>query len=156
MPPKAQQQVQQLSGVFIYANGDCYRGEYQQEGDQQFRNGQGTYIAFSEESLAIEEIPVELRSMQLPNRFPNDIVKFSGLFNKDTFVEGEITFADGSKYKGKLDQTNYVSGGTYTFSNQTEYTGEFNRNLLHGVGTVKKGDAIFGPGVYRNNFGEGL
>ena len=51
----------------------------------------------------------------------------------------------------------YVSGGTYVFPDGTQYTGEYFKNLIHGVGTVTtKEGTVYGPGVYRNNYGEGL
>eukprot|EP00703_Trepomonas_sp_PC1_P000867 JAP95739.1 hypothetical protein TPC1_11163 [Trepomonas sp. PC1] len=153
MPPK---QVQQLNGIFTYPNGDYYKGDYTQENEQQYRQGAGTYICFSEESLGLEEIPVDVRTMPIPQRYPNDIIKLTGQWNHDGFVEGEICFANGAKYSGKLDGVNYVSGGTYTFPDGKQYTGEFFNNMLHGIGTVKAGDMTFGPGVYKNNYGDGL
>lgn len=81
----------------------------------------------------------------------------NGTWANDVFQSGEITFNNGAKYIGELDGLTYVSGGTYVFQDGTQYTGEFFKNLIHGVGTVTKPDGtVFGPGVYRNNYGEGL
>ena len=62
MPPKqpVQQQVQS-SGLFIYPNGDTYNGEYTVEIETTFRNGQGTYTCFGEETLKMPEVPQQLK-----------------------------------------------------------------------------------------------
>lgn len=145
------------TGVFVYPCGDTYRGEYVMENGIPLRHGNGVYVAFSEESMGIAEVPASTKATPVPRRLGNDIVRLDGAWQKDVFAEGEITFASGAKYSGKLDGLNYQSGGTYTFPDGTRYTGEFHENMLHGIGTVTGPDGrVHGPGVYRNNYGAGL
>lgn len=112
-------------GLFYYANGDVYRGSYVREGEAVHRQGVGAYICYSDETRAIPEVPGELKTLEEPVRQPNDIVRLEGEWQRDAFVEGEIVFADGCKYKGKLDGLFYVDGGTYTFADGVQYTGQF-------------------------------
>lgn len=156
MPPKQQQPVIE-HGMFFYENGDVYTGDYIKEGEAVHRHGKGAYVCYSNETRAIPQVPEELKTLEEPVRQPNDIVRFEGEWQKDAFVEGEIVFANGCKYKGKLDGLYYAEGGTYTFADGLQYTGQFQKNMIHGIGTVTRPDGkTFGPGVYRNNFGEGL
>lgn len=79
-----------------------------------------------------------------------------GLWAKDTFVEGCITFGSGARFDGKLKDLLFETGGRYTFSNGVSYTGEFVNNMIHGVGVVEKDGVTLERAVYRNNYGPGL
>lgn len=87
------------------------------------RQGPGTYICYSDETRAIPEVPAELKTLVEPVRQPNDIVRLEGEWQKDAFVEGEVVFANGCRFRGRLDGLYYADGSTYTFADGTKYTG---------------------------------
>jgi hypothetical protein len=51
--------------------------------------------------------------------------------------EGELIFENGSSYKGSFEQNHMKGKGTLIYQNGNEYRGEFKQNLRHGKGYFK-------------------
>ncbi|GIQ86275.1 hypothetical protein KIPB_008100 [Kipferlia bialata] len=152
------------SGTFVFPDGSEYCGEYITHEEKVVRNGEGVYKEFlrhtsQDADLAKLGVAVQASIDSAPPA-AKDLVgtqTFSGQWDKDAFVSGTITYANGDVYSGSLTSDGrYAEGGTYTWKQGMSYTGQWAGSTMHGTGLFTDVEGTVWRGVFKNNMGPGL
>lgn len=148
MPPKPKidPKATQASDKFIFRGGSKYEGEYLKNGDKIYRHGKGIYTEAltnldPDDCPGIEPEEVNARINQI----------FDGTWDMDQFTEGTITFADGSRYEGKVDEHGNYSEGKYFFADGSIWDGPFKNCKMNGDGVFTDKAGIRWRGVMVDN-----
>ena len=139
-------------GRMILADGTMYEGEWLNNN----AHGNGTYIRnFDKEP--IKSIYVGEFRNNLQHGKGKEILNEHGTCYIGDFVEnakhgqGEFVFQDQSKYIGEFDHDVVQGIGKYYYTDGRKYEGDFIKNMKHGYGTYQLGNGL----VYTGEFIEG-
>lgn len=134
---------------FIYASGTVYEGEYDTIDGQICRHGFGKLI----ENLSVVD-PDECPGFDPLEPPPGSCRAqvFDGLWAKDAFQKGKISYVDGSEYNGQIDcNGSYVTGGVYTFPCGSKWIGGFLGCEMHGEGHFIDKEGVVWKGTMEHN-----
>lgn len=134
---------------FIYSSGTVYEGDYDTIDGQIYRHGFGKLI----ENLSAVD-PDECPGFDPLEPPPGSCRAqvFDGLWAKDIFQKGKISYVDGSEYVGEIDRNgSYVTGGVYTFPCGSRWIGGFLGCEMHGDGYFIDKDGITWKGTMVHN-----
>ena len=120
------------SGKFIFANGDCYEGEYESRGESIERCGTGTFTS-------------------------KDGVAYTGEWYTDQLNgKGSFVHPSGMRYDGDFVSGKFDGIGTYTWPDGSSYEGEFKECRLEGSGVFRDVNRQVWTGKFRGNAALGL
>eukprot|EP00768_Dysnectes_brevis_P009598 gnl/Dysnectes_brevis/9822_a18646_222.p1 GENE.gnl/Dysnectes_brevis/9822_a18646_222~~gnl/Dysnectes_brevis/9822_a18646_222.p1 ORF type:complete len:185 (-),score=36.83 gnl/Dysnectes_brevis/9822_a18646_222:73-627(-) len=152
LPPTSKQEELPSEGThkFIFYDGSVYDGEYITEEGSRVRHGQGTFI----EHLCQED-PHKIPGMDPipPKADGHPTQVFNGRWEMDRFVEGSITYADGSRFEGSLNAEGEYAEGKYVWSDGSSYEGGWRDSQMHGEGLFVSSEGVHWMGVYERNCG---
>lgn len=134
---------------FIYVSGTVYEGEYDTIDGQIYRHGLGKLI----ENLSPVD-PDECPGFDPLEPPPGSCRAqvFDGLWVKDAFQKGKISYVDGSEYVGEIDSNgSYVTGGVYIFPCGSRWIGGFLGCEMHGEGHFIDKDGVAWRGTMNHN-----
>ncbi|KAH0573714.1 hypothetical protein SS50377_23649 [Spironucleus salmonicida] len=149
MPPKPNAKgapSETQNGKFLFKNGSKYDGEYVIIGDINIRQGTGIFT----ESL------ITLEKFECPGFDPLEIIPeiaqiFDGIWNNDLFQEGTISYPDGSKFVGKVDQDGNYLAGQYFFKDGEIWDGPWDKCKMNGEGIFIDKDGVKWKGIMKDN-----
>ena len=128
-------------GKMTYSDGTSYEGQWQNGKC----NGYGT-LTITNDNLYNN---IYWKRNAINTHLLGAIVK--GVWIDDNLKFGTITFMNGDCYEGELDDYNMVGHGTYTYTDNTTYTGMWKMNKRHNKGVLKFANGTTLDGKWNND-----
>eukprot|EP00475_Leptophrys_vorax_P023683 TRINITY_DN3247_c0_g1_i1.p1 TRINITY_DN3247_c0_g1~~TRINITY_DN3247_c0_g1_i1.p1 ORF type:complete len:398 (+),score=81.51 TRINITY_DN3247_c0_g1_i1:135-1196(+) len=143
-------------GEMLYANGDIYVGEFQ----DQRRHGQGRFQWSDGHIYSGEWVKGRAHGIGVM-QFPNE-EKFAGGFVEDQwgFGHGTYQYRDGAKYEGDWNVGKRHGHGIYFYLNGNKFIGDWADDFQHGRGKMEyavdaEGRTLVPAEVYEGEWNHG-
>lgn len=111
-------------------------------------------LVITGQAQTIKNVPFSNEIRQLENgwhKFQFQGVSYDVEILEGSFVQGNLTWLDGTTYSGNLGGI-YINGkGTYTWVDGSRYEGSFRKNQRHGKGSMIAKDGSKWSGKWKNN-----